>query len=536
MDIQTGNVFRENQYGRNTEQISTTNNLQSVPKTENPLSSLVEGQYFRGTILDVQGESLVKILFGENQQLNATLAGNMQLNIGEKVIFQVKENSGGKIVLSPTTYGDGAEQVVSRALLGAGLPETDRNIVLVKELMNYGQPIDKESLNNLFKAAKEFKTTAVNVLVQMNAHDIKLSEENIRQFEQYKNMEYKVNERISDISDNLLEVAKNISENSESQVSELTDILTTILDLTAVDEPQEEAGILPENNKGVTVESSPFYTTQENITAAPEESQEMVVKEPVKEFADNLLDMVKQANTSKDMSEVISFINENISSKEELAEVINSKELGEIIREKFVSKFTINPKQLSEEPLLLKEKVDKIYERLTHLGEEISKSFDNSKNIFDNLNNSNQNLKDNLNFMTYMNNLSSFVQIPVKLSGEEADAELYVYNKNRGKVKEGDTLTAFLHLDMESLGATDVNISLTGKNVSIRFQMEDGSSARLVEKHISELSDRLNEQGFYTNLEVRADKNMKKKSPVDNICEADEGAVKINRYLFDIRT
>ena len=138
--------------------------------------------------------------------------------------------------------------------------------------------------------------------------------------------------------------------------------------------------------------------------------------------------------------------------------------------------------------------------------------------------------------MTYMNNLSSFVQIPVKLSGEEADAELYVYNKNRGKVKEGDTLTAFLHLDMESLGATDVNISLTGKNVSIRFQMEDGSSARLVEKHISELSDRLNEQGFYTNLEVRADKNMKKKSPVDNICEADEGAVKINRYLFDIRT
>ena len=54
MDIQTGNVFRENQYGRNTEQISTTSNVQSVPKTENPLSSLVEGQYFRGTILDVQ--------------------------------------------------------------------------------------------------------------------------------------------------------------------------------------------------------------------------------------------------------------------------------------------------------------------------------------------------------------------------------------------------------------------------------------------------------------------------------------------------
>ena len=129
--------------------------------------------------------------------------------------------------------------------------------------------------------------------------------------------------------------------------------------------------------------------------------------------------------------------------------------------------------------------------------------------------------------------MASYVQLPLKLSESTEHGDLYVFNKSHGKIQEKDVLTAFMHLDMDNLGATDCYIKLENNKLSTNFTLSDEDSMRLVEAHIDELKERLTANGFDVSINVSGE--LESKSPFEQVLEADRPKLSIKRYSFDVR-
>ena len=140
-----------------------------------------------------------------------------------------------------------------------------------------------------------------------------------------------------------------------------------------------------------------------------------------------------------------------------------------------------------------------------------------------------------MNFMNDVNQAFTYVQIPLKMSGQNASGDLYVYtNKKNLKDPEGE-LTAFLHLDMDNLGSTDVSVKMIKKNVKTDFFLKDDVSYRLLEENMPILKERLNKLGF--SVEITVTNEDKKPNFVNDFLEKDmaKPAGQVHRYSFDVR-
>jgi hypothetical protein len=142
--------------------------------------------------------------------------------------------------------------------------------------------------------------------------------------------------------------------------------------------------------------------------------------------------------------------------------------------------------------------------------------------------------------MSDLNNIESYIQLPVKFSEGKTNGDLYVYNRKRGKLNADDTLTAFLHLDMQYLGATDVNISMKKNNVTTKFTLNDDMSSKIVSEHIDELVEKLETLGYKVSVTTETSKknidSTEKFNPLLPLTENNEKTVTVKRYALDIRT
>jgi flagellar hook-length control protein FliK len=98
---------------------------------------------------------------------------------------------------------------------------------------------------------------------------------------------------------------------------------------------------------------------------------------------------------------------------------------------------------------------------------------------------------------------------------------------------EGD-LTAFLHLDMEHLGSTDVSVRMHDKQVHTEFYLADDNAYRLLMEHMGQLQERLENKGYMCTIQVS---NQEKKVDfVEDFLKKDQPATgKVHRYSFDVR-
>jgi len=539
LEIQTNSIARDSQYINKNVNENQTKVISEKTLASNgtSLADLIEGQYFKGTILDVRNnDSMVKILLSNDQTINASISGKMNLNIGEKVVFQVKEHFGDKLVITPTAYGDASGELISKSLLGASLPETPKNIALVKELINYKQPIDKDTVINLFKQTLSYPEANISSLVEMNAHDLPVSKENIQQYEAYKNSMHSFTSGISSMADDVTDLLANSSLEYNNSVTDTTELFGKLMD--AFFTPDTLDSIVNQNESGkidisISDDTNRMQTDMqnlENIEILDDNEAEMQ-----KSFTDVAKEMLVNAKTNEEFKAAITYINENIGNKEELAIIFNSTEIKESLKDKIMERLSLKPEMFEDDSISPKQKIDALYERLDNIEDKLSKALENNPKGSENLLEHSKQFSQNLNFMGDLNNLASYVQIPIKLSKEEANAELYVYNKKRGKVKPGETLTAFLHLDLENLGATDINVSLTNSHVKIKFSMTDYMSARLIDKHLSELEEKLVSQGYSVMCSSETVKQIEEESPARKILKNDEDVINIKKYLFDIR-
>jgi translation initiation factor IF-1 len=205
------------------------------------------------------------------------------------------------------------------------------------------------------------------------------------------------------------------------------------------------------------------------------------------------------------------------------------KEFQTIFRSVIEKQWLLQPEELRQE-----HKVSGLYERLEQQlsqMEEAVRATGSTQNTF--LQTASQ-VHGNLEFMNQMNQIYHYVQLPLKMSGQNANGELYVY-ANRKNLRDPDAeLTAFLHLDMEQLGSTDVSVRMQNRSVRTNFYLEDDASYDLVEKHLEVLNKRLKSKGYQSSITVTHEK--KDISFKENIVKKGKATVgSLHRYSFDVR-
>ena len=205
------------------------------------------------------------------------------------------------------------------------------------------------------------------------------------------------------------------------------------------------------------------------------------------------------------------------------------KEFQTIFRSVIEKQWLLQPEELKQE-----HKVSGLYERLEQQlsqMEEAVRATGSTQNTF--LQTASQ-VHGNLEFMNQMNQIYHYVQLPLKMSGQNANGELYVY-ANRKNLRDPEAeLTAFLHLDMEQLGSTDVSVRMQNRSVRTNFYLEDDASYDLVEKHLEVLNKRLKSKGYQSSITVTHEK--KDISFKENIVKKGKATVgSLHRYSFDVR-
>lgn len=540
---------------QNVQNINSQNNTGGIN-----LRDLAAGDVFRGEIININNQN-VEILLDGNEHINATMQQALGLNIGEKLLFQVKDNSDTQLVIRPIANNEVSSELVNKSLLTAGLTINDKNIAIVKELIANGQPIDKQSIINMIKLSSVYANESIDKLIDMTKNGIEINRENLDMYDAYTASSHYISENIMEIRDGILEVFEKLLE-SDVNFSDITEnnvnIEDTAENTTANDITSgnfNENSINPENLMGNTISSDSFTKINtiledlSNIFDADNDNKQISesinvdknniynkesIQEASKESTKDFLKMVDSSDTFKELSEVLKNIGENMP-KEAFNNIIKSPVFKEKITKLLMDRLYLNPAKLSEDKKIVKNEVDKIYDKLNKLTEMIKNMPENVKS--ENLSLAGDKLSKNMNFMNELNNIEAYVQVPVKFSEGNKNGDLYVYNRRRNKKINDDTLTAFLHLQLDYLGATDINISLKKNSVTAKFTLDDETSRNLVEDNLGELAERLEKIGYNVTISTElSEKKSQEFNAILPITSNNENAVSIKRYIFDIRT
>lgn len=209
-------------------------------------------------------------------------------------------------------------------------------------------------------------------------------------------------------------------------------------------------------------------------------------------------------------------------------ELLQSDEFRTVCKSAIEEEFLLKPEQINKENVKeyyerLSQKMNQFTEMIQQMGKEDASAMKHTTAI-----------RQNVEYMNQLNQIYSYVQLPVKLTNQNAHSELYVLtNKKRLGEKEG-AFTALLHLDMELLGSMDVYITMEKKKVNARFYLQREEIAEFMESHSEPLIKQLEEKGFL--VKAGFEKKPEEKDMVDEFANNQKDEQVISKYSFDIRT
>ncbi len=219
--------------------------------------------------------------------------------------------------------------------------------------------------------------------------------------------------------------------------------------------------------------------------------------------------------------------------REALSRLFSGKAYHALLKDVMEQQWTVRPEELKSE-----HKVEELYQRLDRQMAQIEQLARQTGMNTGHLSQSAAQVRDNIEFMNQINQAYTYVQIPLKLANQNAHSELYVYTNKRNLKKGEGELSAFLHLDLEHLGSTDVSIKMLDKKVSTKFYLADDGAYDLIAEHLPELEERLKKLGYNCNISI--ENREEKIDFVEDFLQksqpqkaASRGMV--HRYSFDVR-
>lgn len=508
------------------------------------LMGKLPGQAVTGEVVYIDGSDVLLSL-GKNQLLQASLEGSMTAEKGQLLTFQIKNAVGGKVILSPLFENIGQNPNMIRALEEAGIPKSETSLAMVKSMMEEGMPIDRQSLYQMNRILNANPQADIRTLVQMNRLQIPVTEENIFQFEAYKNYEHQISSSLTDIADALTQSVMQLTGSSD-QAEEIR-FYGQILDLLTQEgfadqqAPVQEDALLHAKQNML---EHPEHTNVSNSTKTMGESL-LFGKGGILSGADTeaFLEQMKQAGMPEDfiqsvsanklgghefLQEISRFLQGGEIDPKQTFQFLESKEFKSILKNEMNRQWLLLPEEVGTE-----KSIDRLYERLNSQMHRLSQVVSQSMGPESSLAQTVANVNSNIDFMNQLNQMFTYVQIPLKMQNREANGELFVYTNKKSLVKKDGTVSALLHLDMEHLGSVDVHVSLTGQKVATKFYLADENALNLIAEHIDLLNQRLESRGYSMTAEFA--EGARQTNVMEEMMKQDKNISILSGYSFDAR-
>ncbi len=488
------------------------------------------GQAVTGEVVLRDGSDVL-ISMGKNQLLQAKLEGSMTAQPGQLLTFQIKNNSASKVVLTPLFENLSQDPNVSKALKAAGLPENSVTTAMVKAMMQEGLPINRQSLYQMNRYVNANPQANMQTLVQMQRLSLPITPENIFQFEAYKNYQHQMGQSLSDIADAFSQTFQEItgSESFKEGLGFYQDVLGILTEdaLSApLKEPQqamEQPGQMAALKEG---------TASFRGELLPQSEREELVSQLKQAGApDDLTDAVAGNKISgKDFLKAVNQLlsNEALPDREEAFKLLEGKAFKHILKNEMSRQWMLQPEEVAEE-----HSVDKLYERLNSQMNRLNEVLSQSGRADTPLAKTVSNVTGNIDFMNQLNQMFTYVQLPLKMQNQGANGELFVYTNKKSLAKKDGNVSALLHLDMEHLGGMDVYVALNNQKVSTKFYLQDERALDLIAQNISILNERLESRGYSMNAEFISKEE--KINVMEEILKKDKNISVLAGYSFDAR-
>ncbi|MDD7333250.1 MAG: flagellar hook-length control protein FliK [Lachnospiraceae bacterium] len=568
------------------EKITGTKGVENLVSS---LKSLTKGNIFEGTVSSMKNGRVTLALAG-GSQISARVDGKVSLSVGQSMFFQVKSNDGTQIAIRPFVVdGNGVNYTLMQALSAAGLPTQSNYLSMVNRMMQEQMPIDKNSLQQMARLVNANGTIDVQTLVQMNKLGIAITPENAAQFENYLGDRQAITAAIDDLINELptamqgtampegelrqmnAQVLSIVTENipdvlggaaqagaAQAEVLQAEAVQAENPLLAAAEAaqqgipwPHEEAVVtedaLGQNAEAVKQEDAAVPGTQadnavlqEKETVPPaEHSLEAVLgKEQLTNLNALLGKLTGQEKAGytfqqsavsvlKDLQQLLQ--SDFPVNREHLQKLLDSDAFKSLVKDALEQQWTIKPEELTGS-----NQINKLYEKLDNQMNRMADVLKATGQESTNFQQMAADIRSNVDFMNQINEAYTYVQIPLKMSGQNASGELYVYTNKKALAEGNKELTAFLHLDMEHLGPTDVSVRMRGKEVSTNFYLENDEAYDLLEQHLPVLEEKLKSKGY--NCKISVTNEAKHVNFVEDFLKKDQpSAGQLHRYSFDMR-
>jgi hypothetical protein len=215
--------------------------------------------------------------------------------------------------------------------------------------------------------------------------------------------------------------------------------------------------------------------------------------------------------------------------KSDVLSLLSGKEFRTLLKDAMEQQWTIKPEELTQ-----KDKVSTLYEKVENQLNRMEDVIRATGQQNENVTNLASDIRNNVQFMDQINQAYTYVQVPLQMSGQKASGELYVYTNKKNLAEGKEDLSAFLHLDMDHLGSTDVSVKMHGNNVSTNFYFDNDESYALVKAHAPILEERLRAKGY--NCSISVANESRQVNFVDDFLKKDQpSAGVVHRYSFDMK-
>lgn len=454
-------------------------------------------------------------------------------------------------------------------------------------------PIDKESILNMSRLILDFQGQNPTSIIQLTKLGLPVTAENIEQFEQYDNMNHQLLHSAHTVSEELPQVFGELVK--EGQGEKALAFYESVLAAFTEEAGEEGAVISLRPGMAPTLEEGAVQTTptaqeaeqQGNSQAETAGAQtatnaetevsgkaaqmplpEQAVSEEqgtvVKEGSENarteqpvltgrqwegLSDMLRGLGVDEETTEQVK--NGNLPPKEvlnlvknllpkamrgeipgkDMQQLLGSKEFQALLKDEIGRQWTIEPREVAD-----KKQVEQLYERIREQTARLTQALEMAGKTDAPAARSVQNLQNNVDFMNQLNNLYTYVQLPLKMLGNEAHGDLYVYTNKKNLAARDGQVSALLHLDMEHLGPLDVYVTMKDKQVATNFTVADEDVLSLIEAHIDTLNERLTNRGYSlkTQMSVKEAEEAEE-SIMQTILHQQKNISVLSRTSFDMR-
>lgn len=516
MNINISNII-DSHYSQNQEvpdEAVLLRNLSSKEAGISMLLSMAKGDSFTGQVTNITGNQIT-LLVGNNANITATLSDALSYNIGDTASFTIQSNEGERIVLKSDNPAPNLlnERGIRTALQNANLAVNDTTVNLVLNLMKHNMPIDGDTLNRYVKILNDVETATAEDVVLLSKMNIPVTKENIAALHDYYNYSEGITAKVNSLIDSVVDAVF-----SEGEVP-VPEEMTALSDNEVQNMPKE----LP------PAKEPPVFDGDKGAV-----SDEAVTSNARSDALDPGADKNSTAVPAKNNLPIPTTVREFISaikpdfdfSKTDFSDIKTPAKLKAFLHKITGESFFLKPSEIN------KDNVNRLFERVLSASERLVARFSDNPRTMP-IADAGKNIAGDVNFLNELNNFLTFVQLPLKMTEQNAHADLYVYKRPKSIKSESDELKAFLHLNMEHLGLLDIYVTLNNRDVSTDFKVEDEATLDYIEAHLDMLNASLIKLGY--NVKLSASVNDGDYSFKKNVIETKLPPVDVKRFSFDVR-